>query len=197
MPYDMNNPHINMHKYEFNGVSDCLNHIVTSFEAYHLWNTEADKCAVKYDLRGLGRAHEELGKRASCDYGHFGKKAADHPWGIITMPDWNKISQAAQMGYFKESDLMQHMHEWDNHLSEMRHLFTEAAWYLADCHEATLYRCLLDYVAQIENEMWAVEVIADRITPDNYQHPDAKQVFKKLHVYFAECWDGGKIDFDI
>jgi len=202
MPYDKRNPTLNQMmqdtmKMEFSSTEECLNKIVTSFKSYEAFNNCAEKYAVKYDLRGLGRFHECMGKRAYKDATCFGKKVIDHPYGILTEPNYEEVEKSSKWGFYNYGDLMHFLTSWDKYLKEMNMLFTHSAYYLADKKQVSLYRELCKYVEQIENEQWAVGVLIDRLTYDNYQHPDLRGIMKKLHVYFENHYNGGDIDFDL
>jgi hypothetical protein len=181
----------------FSSINDCLNHIVTAFKVYETWNIESGKYSVHGDLRGLARYHEEMGKRAGYDFLHITKKAVDHPFGIITIPMWDKVNQTALTASFNKNDLMVHLGKWKTMLISMNDLFTDSAYYLSEMHKITMYQKLCSYVSQIENEQWALDVLIARLTYDNNQHPDIKHVLKKLHVYFENNYDGKDINFDL
>lgn len=196
MPYDMmGNPG---HEPMYKNIDECLNAVMTEIKAYEVWNGESEKSAVCYDFRGLGRFHERMGEKAYSEYACLGKKLADHPFGVITMPNWEEVAKAGKAGYFHDADLMKHLDQWCSLLKDMRKTSTGAAMYMAKTGELTLYGEMKCLVSDMENQIWAVEVLKDRITPDQYQHPDVKGVFKKLHTYFKDHYDpAGRIDYDL
>lgn len=200
MPYAMNPGHDDkMHgEYKFSSVQDCLNHIVTDFAATGMFHNTADQCTVKLDFRGLARFHQKMAERAAYHFSKLSKCVADIPFGISTMPDMREVEKAMEAAHYSEAQLMSHLDAWLKCLWDSRGLFTEAAYYLSDCHEITLYKKMCCYVDMIENELWAVGVLKDRLTPTNYNHPDAYRVFQILHLYFHDCWKlDDDIDFDL
>lgn len=183
---------------EHNEVIECLNKIVTDWKKWESWHGESEKCSTMMDYRGPARFHQKMQERAMMDYRRNSKKFADKPFGIKTKVDMEDVSKFTETSHFyTEDEFVSHLDTWYNLLSESRILFSESAKFLANCNELTFYKMVCCYIEQIENEMWAVCVLKDRITPSQINHPDAYKVFCKLHVYFHDCYDYGLIDFDI
>jgi len=201
MPYDARNPNMNPgHEHKFADVNDCLNKIATSFKEWELWHGESEVCATLIDYRGPSRFHQQMQKRAYCDCEAFRKCVADRPFSHKTMIDMATMPEIIRTAQYGKPQFIQHLDMWDKWLGKTRMMFSGAALYLADCEEITLYQKVCCYTKQIENEMWAVEILHDRLIPDELNHPDAKSVFKKLHIYFDPKnghYDGGMIDFDL
>lgn len=206
--------HIDMHKamdeYKymsmgFHDTKSCLNKIVTDFKKWELWHGTAEICNVGIDYRGPARFHQRMQERALMDFKKNSKKFADKPFGIVTEPNMEEVTKAMQSAHFKEEHFMSHLDIWLKMLEESHMLFTESAYYLSAQKKITFYRMTCCYLEQLENELWAVNHLKNRITPTNISHPDAYSVFERVHVYFdpenkntdTKHYDGGMIDFDI
>jgi hypothetical protein len=183
---------------KWGSVDDCLNAVVTDFKAWEAYHNTAEQCTVKLDYRGLARFHEKMAEQAQFDYEKLGKCVSDKPFGIITTLDYGMIAKASEQAHYNEQQLMPHLDMWSKALWDSRALITDAAYYLSDCHEITLYQKMCCYVKYIENYLWAVGVTKDRLTPSAINHPDAYDVFRTLHIYFKDCFHvGDMIDFDL
>jgi hypothetical protein len=194
----MKNPAHEHEAHPYSSVEECLSDIITKFAAAEEWHDTAKKCAVHNDHWGVARFHEAMEKKAFHNNLCLGKAVAEKPFSISTSIDYEAVQKAPGTAHYTEDKTVWHFDMWLNMLGEHRKCFTDAAYYLSECKEITLYRMICDYICDIENEMQYVGRVKRRITPTNLNHPDAYRVFCELHKYFEHEWCIDKrIDFDI
>ena len=199
MPYDKpRNPGMGTAGITWGSAQDCLSAVLTDLKSWEAYHYTAEQCTIKLDYRGLARFHQRMAEKNAYEYEKLMKCTADKPFGISTTINYTDIAKAADNANYTADQLMQHLDMWYKALWDSRTLLTDAAYYLSDQHEVTLYKKMCCYIDRVENECWAVGVLKDRLTPSNWNHPDTYSVFYKLHKYFHDEYDVKcDIDFDI
>jgi hypothetical protein len=209
MPYNMRGPYPQsnqnpnpssnptMKSSNFSSVEDCLTQVLTCLLGQSFFHNEAEKHSVSNNLRGLGRFHERMEERTAKCYRHLGKELSDHPFNMHLTPTLSSMEHYYSNGEYSADAYEEHLDKWEKSLWEYRKIFTDAAYYLSDQHEVSLYKKMCHEISKIENELWAVGVVKARLANVPYNHPDTFYVMKLLHCYFHDKYDGGDIDFDI
>ena len=172
-----------------------VNWIVTVTAEGELWHEKSALCCYHWGWRGLARWHEI----ESCGDEHtrkcFTKYIADN-FKILPAADLSSSMRAITYMIPDSKGLMNHLSDWKRREQAYIEQTKEHIARLSAAKHYTLYKMLCDLLCELENELLYVQILCDNLAFGETQH-HAAQKMKDLHIYFAEKYDGGRIDFDI
>ena len=160
-----------------------------------IWHEKSALSCAMLGFRGFARWHTIEAEGDAKTRRDINKYAADN-LHIVPTPDLSSLSRAAGYAITEHSQIHKHLSSWISRESGYIESLKEHISKLSAGKHYTVYGMLCDYLAELENELMYVHILAENLSYGETTHHFI-QVSKKIHEWFEREYDGGRIDFAI
>ena len=185
----MNKPHMPAHSMD--EYIHLIEDIMTTLMEGSILHEISAQHMFKYGYRGFGRLHLY---NSECDFEArlcLGKLVVDR-LEHIPMVDGNAISKATTYT-FGQKDLQAHLAWYYQREKEFSQLLTKAVRMAAD-YDMAVYEKLCKILASVQDEMFRVKQISERLELGGWAGHDLATVSRLLHVHMSRNKD---MDFEL